>query len=496
MKKKVMLFVCIVFDLMVVFLIPFNLMLIKISIPEFVTVVLSVLAVILATFYFKTFRKEKNVSAVVFVAAFLTLVISTLGTYCNPYWNSTMFLRNVDYGSKSYDLQISQKEAMEDLEYAMKYLNKLHPALYGGMPKDICEQYESIRDKIKDCNSISVNELAKDIESIFSKLRDGHTYVTGYYNDRKIMKYYREWVKAGDEIVAVNGVSIEELLEENSDYYSFETTSWEYQWLLDDILTEAGVDYLGFDIEQGIEYTLMSKDGTVHKEVCYEEDFLLYDAYAEYNHINDDIQQEESFVQYEIDSEKNLAVLQLDECNYNEKYVNCLRDMFTEIKEKKIENVVVDLRYNGGGNDLVVKEFIRYLDVEKYKVATMDWRLGFLYLKGLGNGIEKNNKYEELLFSGNMYLLTSANTFSSAMKFAEYVKDNNLGIIIGEAPGNNPNGYGEVAGFKLPNSRLFMQISTKRFYRANAECRDLLVYPDIECKSDDKAEMIQKIINE
>lgn len=92
--------------------------------------------------------------------------------------------------------------------------------------------------------------------------------------------------------------------------------------------------------------------------------------------------------------------------------------------------------------------------------------------------------------------MTSANTFSSAMEFAEYVKDNNLGIIVGEAPGNNPNGYGEVAYFELPNSKLFMQISTKRFYRANAECRDLLVYPDIECKSDDKAEMIQKIINE
>lgn len=79
----------------------------------------------------------------------------------------------------------------------------------------------------------------------------------------------------------------------------------------------------------------------------------------------------------------------------------------------------------------------------------------------------------------------SAGTFSSAMMFAEYVKDNELGLIIGEAPGNKPNGYGEIAAFKLPNSELFMQISTKHFYRADKSCKDELVIPDIECNREE-----------
>lgn len=139
--------------------------------------------------------------------------------------------------------------------------------------------------------------------------------------------------------------------------------------------------------------------------------------------------------------------------------------------------------------------FIRYLDVDSYKVGSMGWRLGFIYLK-IGSGISKNEKYKDLLFSGNLYLLTSARTFSSAMMFAQFVKDNNLGTIIGEAPGNDPNGYGEIAVFKLPNSQLYMQISTKRFYRADKECTDDLVYPDIECKSELAMEKLYKLLNE
>ncbi|MFA9398889.1 MAG: hypothetical protein ACERKV_11590, partial [Clostridiaceae bacterium] len=41
--------------------------------------------------------------------------------------------------------------------------------------------------------------------------------------------------------------------------------------------------------------------------------------------------------------------------------------------------------------------------------------------------IEKNNKYNDMLFEGNVYILTSTSTFSSAMNFAEYIKDNKLG---------------------------------------------------------------------
>lgn len=482
MKKKYF-FINIIVDLIPIVLVLLNILFMDINMPEFLGV-LSVLLVIAATVLFFIKGQSGRIAKVlVCIFAVFSMFVSILGTYCNPYWNGIMFRTNTYYYSREYDYELSSAEAVKDLEYAMKYLKKLHPALYKEVPDSISKRYESVKVKLAECDSISVNELAKEIESIFSELRDGHTYVRGNYKDRRIMKYYRKWFDEGYEIKAVNDIPIEELLEKYSEYYSFEVSSWQWEWLSDDIVTVAGIDYLGFDIDEGVEYTLTSEEGETRTEICYSEDFLPWNEYAKFNNIVEGESIEENFVRYEIDVEKSLAILYLDECTYNSEYIDCVHEMFEVVRNNDIKNVAVDLRYNGGGSDLVVSEFFRYLDIDSYKTASMSWRLGFIYLN-LGSGISENEKYEELLFDGDVYLLTSTGTFSSAMMFAEYVKDNNLGTIIGEAPGNNPNGCGEIVCFKLPNSKIFMQISTKRFYRADKKCTDELVVPDIECNSD------------
>ena len=494
MKKKYF-FINIIADIIPIALVLLNVWFMDINMPELLGV-LSVLLVIVATvlFYVKG-QSGKIAKVLACIFAVFSMLISILGTYCNPYWNGIMFRTNTNYYSREYNYELSSAEAVEDLEYAMKYLKKLHPELYKEVPETISSQCESVKAKLEERNSITVNELAKEIESIFSILRDGHTYVRGNYEDRRLMKYYRQWISEGYEITAVNGISIEELLEKYSEYYSFEVSSWQWEWLSDDIVTVAGINYLGFDIDEGVEYTLTSEDGVTRTEICYLEDFLPWNEYARFNNIVDEETVEESFVRYEIDAESSLAILYLDECTYNSEYIDCVREMFEVVRNNDIKNVAVDLRYNGGGSDLVVSEFFRYLDIDSYKIVSMGWRLGFIYLN-LGSGISENEKYEELLFDGDVYLLTSTGTFSSAMMFAEYVKDNNLGIIIGEAPGNNPNGCGEIVYFKLPNSKIFMQISTKRFYRADKESADELVFPDIECSSDIAMEELYRQIEE
>lgn len=495
MKKKYLLLLCILIDFMAISLVPINLFLINFNLPEFMCAVAGIIVIASTVLFTGKTHKGKIAKVILDVLAILTVVILILGSYCNPYWNSFTFRSNADYYSKSYNERISSDKAVEDLDYAMKYLKKLHPALYSGVPKKIRQQYDRVKTRLEQSGEISVNELKREIESIFSILKDGHTYVSGKYADRKILKYYRKWVNDGYEITAVNGVSIEELLQKMSNYYSFEVSSREYKWLSNDIVTLDGIDYLGFDIEAGIDYTLTSVDGGVRVETCYLDDFLPWDQYVKFNNIDETGTTDESFIRYEIDSDKSIAILHLDQCRYNREYINCVRAMFEEIKDKQIQNIAVDLRYNGGGNSQVISEFFRYLNIDNYKTSSIGWRLGFIYLK-LGSGISKNERYEDLLYNGNLYLITSTGTFSSAMMFAQYVKDNNLGTIIGEAPGNNPNGCGEISYFKLPNSDLFMQISTKRFYRADKECKDELVYPDIECKSELAMEELYKVLNE
>ncbi len=110
--------------------------------------------------------------------------------------------------------------------------------------------------------------------------------------------------------------------------------------------------------------------------------------------------------------------------------------------------MVADIRDNGGGNSNVVNEFMRYLPIETYQIGSNRWRFGMFMIPS-GAGIQKNVPYTDLLFAGDVYLLTSAESFSSAMIFAEYIKDNQVGTIIGEAPGNTPSGYGDIAMERL-----------------------------------------------
>ena len=50
-----------------------------------------------------------------------------------------------------------------------------------------------------------------------------------------------------------------------------------------------------------------------------------------------------------------------------EEYEKTLASFFEEVEKENIQNVVVDLRGNGGGNSWVANEFITYLDVDKYQ---------------------------------------------------------------------------------------------------------------------------------
>ncbi len=422
------------------------------------------------------------------------ILFSLFCSYCNPYWNGIYFRLNADYYSHSYDDSLTGKQAVCDLEYAMKYLKKLHPALYDGIPEDINVQYEKVLRKLGQAEKITINELSREIESIFTLLGDGHTYVRGNYTDRHYLKYLHGWINNGFKISAVNGVPVTQLLDDKAAYYSYEAKSWEYHWLINDVDNIEGLDYLGVSVGGGVEYTFENEDGRIYTERYDKEDFVPYEEYLEFNGMNDsDTTENGNFVSYEIDMEHSLAILTLDSCTYNDEYISYLKEMFTEVKAHGIENVAVDIRNNGGGSSQVINEFLRYLDIDSYKEASLKWRLGIFYLP-FESGTCKNDKYSELTFKGDLYLLTATNTFSSAMMFAEYVKDNQLGLIIGEAPGNDPNGYGEIVCFKLPNSQIFMQISTKQFVRADRECTDKLVTPDIECPSEKALEKLYELL--
>ncbi|WP_139243388.1 S41 family peptidase [Anaerocolumna xylanovorans] len=452
------------------------------SVPAWVVGCNIALTVINLVFFYLKANAKRGGKILITAITLLTVCFSLFGLYCNPYWNSYNFRANSS--TEDYNREISYKQAKEDIDYMLKYIKKDHPLFRKNAPDNFTAAYEKAVSELKSSSHITVSMLWQKTQSILSTLGDGHTCAYANYKTPHYLKYRAE-LKAGNyDLTKVNGISMEKLFQEKNSLFSYEAESLGKEMLKIRLLSLEGLDFLGIPISDGIVFTYKNDNGNTVEKTCYAKDFLTYGEYIKYNNIKDDNKTKENFVSYSIEEDKSLALLTLTACNYNKQYRDCLNKMFSEVKEKNIKNVAVDIRDNGGGNSLVADEFIKYLDTDTYKVSTDKWRLGLFNINNKHN-IQVNHKYSDLTFSGRVYILTSVGTFSSAMQFAEHIKDNRLGVIIGEAPGNNAYGYGDIAIFRMPNSKLYFQVSTKQFFRADPAIKDKWVIPDVPCDSKD-----------
>jgi len=479
---------CVLTELLTVGLIPFNLFVL--NMPEYVMVIASVLMVASFVLFIKKSGAKSFAKALMGGIIFVLTAAALFCSYCNPYWNSLLFK---EYPcTENFDRLMSFSQAKADIDAAMHYLQKDHPVFLNGDIEEITRAYEKAVNELRKSDVITVTTVNQKLQNILSLLNDAHTCAYANYREYHYFKHIGSRNNDGFDIAKVNGVKLEELLEQKAGLFSYEAKSWGLQMLKDDLMTLEGLAFLGIDPREGVEYTFVGEQGQTETAQYDERDFITWQEYKTLYGI--EAENNEPFVSYAIDKERSLAVLTLRKCRYNDEYRRCLGNMFAEIKQDGLRNVAVDIRGNGGGSSLVADEFLRYLDIDEYKTDTGLWRFGMFNFDA-GGGLMANKKNTDLLFCGNVYVLTSADTFSSAMMFAEYVKDNGLGKIIGEAPGNAPSGYGDTATFVLPNSRLLVQISTKQFQRADKNTDDIWVSPDIACDADNAMDVLYRVLS-
>ena len=89
-------------------------------------------------------------------------------------------------------------------------------------------------------------------------------------------------------------------------------------------------------------------------------------------------------------------------------------------------------------------------------------------------------------FQGNLFLLTSGRTFSSAADFTAVIKDYQFGTIIGEETGGLRQCFGDVLSFTMPGTGINFGVSFKYFYAPVPEIGDDRhgTVPDIELDND------------
>jgi Peptidase family S41 len=150
--------------------------------------------------------------------------------------------------------------------------------------------------------------------------------------------------------------------------------------------------------------------------------------------------------QYLQDSQTLFVQYNLCQNDAQHQFGEIAKRAMADVDTRKVHRVVIDLRWNGGGNETVI-------------------------------GPLKSGLASRLKALGHVYVLIGPGTFSSAVDNAVDLRQSLSATLVGEPTGGMPGGYGQVSTFTLPNSQLVVRFTTKRWDPAGGGLNTLT--PDV-----------------
>ena len=296
-------------------------------------------------------------------------------------------------------------------------------------------------------------QLVGEIAKVLATLQDGHTTMPAYQNAIGYttlplrLQYFLDdgfyVTQAGGNalpalglrLVAINGVSTQELLDRIAPYISRENSYWLLAQappylVVPELLTLLGaanapVDPVRYEFEGGLTLSLRPQSVTLA-------------SYPRRSNPRPPLYRRNPGLNYwfEVLEEGKTIYIQYNVCQ--EDPALPMTKFAADVVEaaKAATRIVFDLRNNSGGNSSVINPLL-----EALVQAVLDGR--FIPSRG-------------------SYAIIARNTFSSGLLNAITLAQNGV-KLVGEPTGNAPNSYGEVKSFVTPNFRLTYSVASKRF---------------------------------
>ena len=391
--------------------------------------------------------------------------------------------------------KLSREQMVQDIDTLFSFIDKVHPDMYAVYPKQqLDKDIEKVKSELEPSGDIFY--FYKQITPLVAQLGDGHTnvnfpydalsdcanilffpfFVKVTYPDKVILvqNNYKNTIPIGAQIMSINNRQANDIVQEmlsyargEKDFYKIWNLRYAFTPMLYTLYRDSifEIEYL-FNKEK---YSIQVRGISLKEcEELWEQDNAIMSS--------------EKYT-FNTLSDKNIGIIEFNEFQDMEKFNMFLDSTFQVLQKENIGNLIIDIRENGGGSSLLGdklfqyispvpfrqfgKTIIKYSDIQKQIYKTRhNWDITN------PNGIEIINQDGELIaleennlrYKGNVFLLISHTTFSSATNFSWAFKYFKMGTVVGEETGGMAVHFGETVAPTLPNSGFLIGISSSKFY--------------------------------
>lgn len=450
------------------------------------------------------------------------------------------------------DRKYTPAQLKKDYTLFRHILEEMHPSLYWYMSKDSMDYYfdqgmTGLTDSMTEtqfrtrlsyviarigCGHTSVRSSKAYSEYIDTVKRPQFPLVLKCWNDTMViavnLNRRDSILRRGVMIDSINGLSTRQILDTLFPYFVTDgyNLTGKYQYL------STGLNFgnwyknvIGYTTPFRIAYR--DSAGNIR-----ETSIPLYDAKADTTHwfglrprgagrapeAHKSRRKRERFMSrnLQLDSTGNTAFMTLNTFEHGNRLGKFFRESFQTVNEHHIQNLVIDVRSNGGGDATNSTLLTRYIIDRKFKMADSLYAIrrhsqydryiekGFLYrmLTFVVSSKRADGKYhfgyferhvyhpiKKHHFNGQVYILTGGNSFSATSLFAGALKGQKNVTLVGEETGGGY--YGNTAWmipdvtlpetglrFRLPRFRLVVDRTREK--NGHGVEPDVIVLPTIE----------------
>ncbi|MBX3390329.1 MAG: hypothetical protein KF691_12845 [Phycisphaeraceae bacterium] len=370
-----------------------------------------------------------------------------------------------------------------DFDFLARRMKQMHWNLYANVSKEkFLAEIEALKSAA--ASGVSEDRLRARISRLLAMVGDGHTTLAAYAEGEKALNRiplhlwaFPEGIyvigapedlkeTVGAKITRVGTMGVEDVATKLRQFCSVDNDMGYLYSVPARLLQPAALQEIGATGEGDIEYTLRLADGS-EKAIRIAPRPMARDGFGKsrlfrkgYIYANAGANVRAPL--YQQDLETPLTLKYLDDLNAvyfgfqavsgneNEPFRHVIESMNSLIEEKSPEYLIIDMRFNGGGNTGLVGPFVE--------------------------SVIRNEKLNQ---HGKLFVIIGRNTFSAAQNTVNMLEKFTNATFVGEPTGSRPQFVGESTYVLLPYSKLRIHCSSRYWQILDSTDRRTWVQPQI-----------------